>query len=179
MPLNIDAKIKPSGNFPAVDAEDVLMPDGKTLDKTLVLPEVTGADAGKFLRVNSNGEWAAEKDDSSAIPVFNLSEMGLPPVMPTGEYSRLNADMTKICEALDKGPVQFVVPMYTGVVENVTIVATALRSEGQYACTYVSNALGTVLYLMIGITENGMFVSVTPLVSYIDAYMEEALGGDY
>jgi len=154
------------------------------IDKQMknILPPITVLDNGKVLTA-VDGKYTlttpAEGGDSSAIPVFNLAEMGLPPVMPTGEYSRLNADMTKICEALDKGPVQFVVPMYTGVVENVTIVATALRSEGQYACTYVSNALGTVLYLMIGITENGMFVSVTPLVSYIDAYMEEALGGDY
>lgn len=31
MPLIIDSKIKPSGDFPAVDAADVLMPDGKRL----------------------------------------------------------------------------------------------------------------------------------------------------
>ena len=31
MPLMIDAKIKPSGSFPAVDAEDILMPSGKRL----------------------------------------------------------------------------------------------------------------------------------------------------
>ncbi len=33
MALNIMQKIKPVGNFPAVDAEDVLMPDGKRLNE--------------------------------------------------------------------------------------------------------------------------------------------------
>lgn len=33
MPLMIDAKIKPSGNFPAADAEDILMPDGSRLSE--------------------------------------------------------------------------------------------------------------------------------------------------
>lgn len=31
MPLMIDAKIKPSGNFPAADAEDIQMPNGSRL----------------------------------------------------------------------------------------------------------------------------------------------------
>ena len=31
MPLMIDAKIKPAGNFPAADAEDIQMPNGSRL----------------------------------------------------------------------------------------------------------------------------------------------------
>lgn len=44
MPLMIDAKIKPSGDFPAVDAADVLMKDGSRLSALPKLVPITQDD---------------------------------------------------------------------------------------------------------------------------------------
>lgn len=67
MPVYLIDKIKQKNgkDFPLLDAADVLMPDGKRLDKafeeaggTSALPEVGEEDEGKVLKV-VGGSWAA------------------------------------------------------------------------------------------------------------------------
>lgn len=68
MALTIYQKIKPDGSFPAVDAEDVLMPDGTRLsefDPGSGLPEVTTADNGKVLQVVDGVAQYVEVKDSA------------------------------------------------------------------------------------------------------------------
>ena len=58
MPLMIDAKIKPSGEFPAVDAADVLMPDGKRL---------TEAEFGSSVELDTSLSKSGQAADAAAV----------------------------------------------------------------------------------------------------------------
>lgn len=58
MPLMIDAKIKPSGDFPAVDAADVLMPDGKRL---------TEAEFGSSVELDTSLSKSGQAADAAAV----------------------------------------------------------------------------------------------------------------
>lgn len=56
MPLMIDAKIKPSGSFPAADAEDILMPDGSRLSERPRLIPVTQAEYDALVKAGTVDE---------------------------------------------------------------------------------------------------------------------------
>lgn len=71
------------------------------------LPTVTTADAGKKLSfvVNDNGEWVQELGVDK-IPVFDLTAMGLPAIIPGEQWVTVDAiGFEEFGRALHKGPV--------------------------------------------------------------------------
>lgn len=72
MAIGITGKFKPKGNFPLMDAVDVMMENGETVEEAfsqavqlleqvivpMLLPAVSSSDNGKMLQV-VNGKWVA------------------------------------------------------------------------------------------------------------------------
>ena len=114
---------------------------------------------------------------SAEIPTFNLVEMGLPTVGVDGSMQYITGDYTEILAALDKGLVKFVIDIE--MVGTVSFPVVGVMSDDVYACTHATNAFGEGYYVTIFVRANNVVVQATPLVKYINDYMEEALGGDY
>lgn len=143
------------------------------------LPMVSGLDNGKLLRV-VNGVWTAA---DGSVPTFDLAALGLGAVDLTGTESALETDTTAIRAALDKGAAKFVIPTPIG---ELTIIMTAVQAGADndkvYFCEYVL-LLDDIRQIVIYVDAIGISVCIVPyetiLKSYMDAYMEEALGGEY
>ena len=118
--------------------------------------------------------------ESAEIPAFDLAALGLPTIPMTGQMATAMCDTTEIRAALAKGLVAFTINIDMGgqPVPIVFPMAGAL-SEGNYACTYTTDALGAAYYVTIIVADGALVATIKPLAAYIDAYMEEALGGDY
>lgn len=145
------------------------------------LPAVTAEDNGKVLSV-VNGAWAAAEaagTSEAEIPVFDLVSLGLPVILPDGEYVNLQTDTTEIIAALKKGPVDFIIKANTGSETTFHCVVTAIYGEDGYSCNYMGDISGTAMLLSIGLGTGGLSAKITPLDLYIGAYIDTALGGDY
>lgn len=96
MAISLIDKIKPKngGTFPLVDAEDVLMPDGKRLSENSTngsqLPTVTENDNGSFAQV-VNGAWAAVNatQQVAAVVDYRIASLFVP--VTQDEYDALVA----------------------------------------------------------------------------------------
>ena len=136
MALKIFDKLKPQGNYPAVDAADVNMGENfgnMRLDAVMVeagealaamgeamnyVPIIPTAEAGKVVavkEVDENGKPTAwetvEQGNADAVSVvtFDLAALGLPAMnADTGEVVTLETDTTEIATALESSFVQFV-----------------------------------------------------------------------
>ena len=108
MALKIYDKLKPQGNYPAVDASDVEMPNGERLPAFL-----EGFDVDQ------------------SIKTFDLASMGLPTVdLDTGESVRLEMDTTEITEAMTNEIVKFVIKAKTGAVKFDKLTVTVNPGNG-------------------------------------------------
>lgn len=124
---------------------------------------------------------AALRDDMEApgIPTFDLAAMGLAPVKTNAESSFVEVDTAEICAALEKGSVQFnVVLSYAGVSIPISCVANATNFEGAYCCASTILVLD-IVWIAIIVSDGAINCAAITLAGSIDAYMEEALGGDY
>lgn len=191
MALKIYDTLKPQGDYPAVKAEDVQMPDGKKLSE-LEIPV-----------------------DSGEAPVFDLSALGMAAVPLSGGFSALETDTTEIAAALDQGSAAFVVPIDAdGTAIDATIVTNGASANGTYQCITIVNYTGEpgmitvlvstnqvavfygLLSTQVGIpsvtdADNGKILQVvdgtwtavavadSAVATYVEEYINSALEGDY
>lgn len=126
MPLMIDAKIKPSGSFPAVDAADVLMPSGKRL---------TEENFGGSVELDSTLSQSGKAADAGAVGEVLEQAIGV-----LGSLNTLpdmtEADNGKIPQVVD-GQIVYTDPasMTVGEVTLETYIGNAVNS-------YIEEALG-------------------------------------
>ena len=165
------------------------------------LPAVSAADNGKVLSV-VNGAWTAtepasdEENESPAegggggnftIPVHDLSAMGL----PTVEIGNMNGafaetDTSQLMQDLANGMVTLKINLAMGG-ETIGAVKTCggivLNEVGMATITNIDSFGEMMVYSMI-MLQDGFIGAVayqldSMITSMIDAYMEDALGGDY
>lgn len=90
-----------------------------------------------------------------SIPVFDLSEMGMPPASFSEQMEWVQADLTQLCDALDKGPVKL---KYTfdmdGAQAPVWIIAQAMYMQPYNCYMVVSFATLSGAVVMSDITFN-------------------------
>lgn len=80
-----------------------------------ILPAVTEKDDHKVLMVE-NGRWTAAMQEGTSynMPLFDLGEMGMPPLSADGGQSSVQTDTTALSAALDAGVVKLAVPVSDG-----------------------------------------------------------------
>ena len=122
---------------------------------------------------------------SAETPVFDLSAMGLSAVPLTGGMASIQTDTTAIMEALGKGPVAFIVQAITsaGTIP-VTLIMNGSFANGVCQCTTVNQmettGITTVMVMtgMIAV-QYSTLIDYVGVPAYLDAYINDALGGDY
>ena len=163
-----------------------LEPDPDTL-----LPYVKQEDNGKVLSV-VNGRWAAAEAPSGggggvAIPVHDLSAMGLPAI----EIGNINGtfvetDTTQLMQDLANGMVTLKMNI-TMSGETISAVKTCggivLNEAGMATITNI-DSFGEMMVYSVILMQDGFIAAMayqldSMITSMIDAYMEDALGGDY
>ena len=151
------------------------------------LPDVTTDDNGKIMQV-TNGVWslATPTGGGTEIPTYDLTAMGLPTVEINGEFVELATDTTQIMSDLTSGSVKVTFALSMGgEAASVSKIVNALTGDALGGCIVTStDALGeTVAFTNFNIIEGGivaMSYTLDTLVNpYIDAYIGDALGGDY
>lgn len=151
------------------------------------IPPVTSDDNGKVLTV-VDGVWslATPTGGGTEIPTYDLTAMGLPTVEVNGEVVELVTDTTQIMSDLTSRSVKVTFALSMGgEAASVSKIVNALTGDALGGCIVTStDALGdTVVFTNFNIIEGGivaMSYTLDTLVNpYIDAYMEDALGGDY
>ena len=151
------------------------------------LPDVTTDDNGKIMQV-TNGVWslATPSGGGTEIPTYDLTAMGLPTVEINGEVVELATDTTQIMSDLTSGSVKVTFALSMGgEAASVSKIVNALTGDALGGCIVTStDALGeTVAFTNFNIIEGGivaMSYTLDTLVNpYIDAYIGDALGGDY
>lgn len=151
------------------------------------LPTVSETDNGKIMQV-TNGVWslATPSGGGTEIPTYDLTAMGLPTVEINGEVVELVTDTTQIMSDLTSGSVKVTFALSMGgEAASVSKIVNALTGDALGGCIVTStDALGeTVAFTNFNIIEGGivaMSYTLDTLVNpYIDAYIGDALGGDY
>lgn len=168
MALKIYDTLAPQGNYPAVKAGDVLMPDGSRLAQVAVLPE---QDVGGFALNDPNG-----------IPVTAVSDLTEP--LHIGDTYRILWNGAEYnCTAVDGSPVTGAETVYLG---NATDAGITGNNE-PFVMIYLSGNLliGAIDAEdaddthHIGIYKYDNVATETYVKSYVDKYISDALGGDY
>jgi hypothetical protein len=104
MSIGITGKFKPDGNFPLMDAVDVMMANGATVEESFaqavqllnevvlprLLPTTTGKDNGKFLQ-SVNGAWSAVDVTPLMTELIKMVVNGMFVPMSQAEYDALVA----------------------------------------------------------------------------------------
>lgn len=141
MPIELIDKIKPKngGEFPLVDAADVLMPDGTRLSTF----EGGGGD----------------------IPTFDLISLGLPAIQINGAAVELATDTTEMRAALQEGAVRFKVNAEHNGVSFNNFALTVHDISGGF-CSYAFEILGTPTMLTIIVVEGKITATGVILAKY-------------
>lgn len=155
MALKIYDTIHPDGDYPAVNAAHVAMPDGRRL---------------------SDFDLSVDTE----IPVFDLEKLGLDPIPFGGGSAEIETDTAEIVQALMSGLARFAIPIAVGTTNAAAVVTcTSCVVSGM---AYIANAtifVETLSQIVIDVYPDGVSVGLIPVTEIIDDYMEEALGGDY
>lgn len=184
MALKIYDTLAPQGDYPAVKAESVEMPDGSRLSDFK-----GGVTSVNGIKPDENGNVTIETE----IPVFDLAAMGLPTIEVDGLSSNVNADLTEIGAALAAGPVKLLVKTnFEGTEETTTYVGTGFYKPNDYTWQVISRMhyndkmiTGVINFIVPLNKINALSFTAQEAVTdayinnLIDAYLSEALGGDY
>lgn len=149
MAIEVIGTIKPknNGNFPIVEAKDVLVnATGKRLDEAL-------------LNMGTSGVPAA-----SAIPVFDLTALGLGNVALDGEEVSVETDTSAIMAALENGSVKFSFQVGFGEeVGQLSFIPTSCSVQGaMYLCNAAVDFDGKIL-VSIAVLEGAVAVWISAL----------------
>ena len=150
------------------------------------LPTVSETDNGKIMRV-TNGVWslATPTGGGTEIPTYDLAALGLADVEIGGEESTtLALDTSEILASLASGSVRFILNLsFGGNVIPFNKILNGVDFDEMVACTSCDYVDGIDLLTSITITQNAVVVRSIfrddLILEVVDAYMEEALGGDY
>lgn len=115
------------------------------------------------------------------IPTFALVALGLPTIIPNGQYVRVATDTTEIIAALEKGAVKIIVNFNMGAEIAISLVLNpaSVIAAGEYSCTATSEFNGIMLITTVGVGNGYVAAKCTPMDNIIGAYIDAALGGDY
>lgn len=166
MPLMIDAKIKPSGSFPAVDAADVLMPDGKRLTETefggSVELDSTLSQSGKAADAQAVGEALAE-----GMTAIEQISRRVPSVDTT---------LSQAGQAADAGAVGALMEQAMGVLGSLNTLPDMTEADNGKIPQVVD---GQIVYTDPASMTVGEVTLETYIGNAVNSYIEEALGGEY
>ena len=144
-----------NGKIPVAFAKDIQMPDGTRL---------------------SDYEFSGNTD----VPMFDLGGLGIAPIPFSGGSAAVETDTAEIVQAATAGVVRFSVPFSIGTIQTAALVTctSCIVTAMSFLCsaTIVTNA---PFHVGIEIYSDGVRVTLIPMASLIDAYISEALGGDY
>ena len=144
--LKIWDTVEPQGEYPAVKAEHVEMPDGS--------------------RLNS---WKPP-----GITTCDLVAMGLPAVPMTGDAVAANGDTTEIISAISAGPVAFTANVdMGGQVIPVSIIMSGLVSATGCTCTYTFDLMGAAYTITVIVNAGMVMVYIRPLTAYMEENLGE------
>ena len=174
-----------------LDAVFILMIADNALQAALLpqstIPAVTESDNGKILTV-VDGAWAAATGAAggATIPSYDLTAMGLSTVTVGGGFAALTTDTTQLRNDLISGSVKLTLTMalgdYTMPISKICN-AVVVDGAGEMYITFVAHIAGMVVHTSLDILDGRIQARSETLKSivtpYIDAYMEDALGGDY
>lgn len=151
------------------------------------IPPVTSDDNGKVLTV-VDGVWslATPTGGGTEIPTYDLTAMGLSTVTVGGGFAALTTDTTQLRNDLISGSVKLTLTMalgdYTMPISKICN-AVVVDGAGEMYITFVAHIAGMVVHTSLDILDGRIQARSETLKSivtpYIDAYMEDALGGDY
>lgn len=170
------------GNDITVDSELSLESENPVQNKVVTqefraFNEVAGAFNERLSTLEKGGVGGEEYE----IPTFNLVELGLPTIIPNGQYVRVATDTAEIIAALEKGAVKIIVNFNMGAEVAVSLVLNpaSVIAAGEYSCTATSEFNGIMLITTVGVGDGYIAAKCTPMDNIIGAYIDAALGGDY
>jgi hypothetical protein len=145
-----------------------------------VTPHI-GANGNWFIGDTDTGVAAGGGGSEYEIPTFNLVALGLPTIIPNGQYVRVATDTAEIIAALEKGAVKIIVNFNMGAEIAVSLVLNpaSVVAAGEYSCTATSEFNGIMLITTVGVGNGYIAAKCTPMDNIIGAYIDAALGGDY
>ena len=101
--------------------------------------------------------WAALDNVSVTVPTFDLVAMGLPACTIGGSPVMIEADTTEIINALNKGPVKFIVGVDDNEqTVNFEVVLTGVFVDGMFMCQHVVDFIGGHPFLANVIVMEGV-----------------------
>lgn len=153
------------------------------------LPAVSSSDNGKVLSV-VNGAWSASEPQgtqggSAELPVYNLPAMGVPTIVVGASANYIEADTTAILNDLANGSIVMInnYDIGDGVPIPMRKIVNASVADGMALITSLDDMMGDMIVTMIMVQEGLILIKsyfyANHVKDLIDAYMEEALGGDY
>ena len=156
--------------------------DAEILAKDGITPHI-GANGNWFIGDIDTGVKAGGNGGGGEyeIPTFDLVALGLPTIIPNGQYVRVAIDTTEIIAALEKGAVKIIVNFNMGaeVVVSLVLNPASVIATGEYSCTITNEFNNTVLITTVGVGNGYIAAKCTPMDNIIGAYINIALGGDY
>ena len=142
MAIQITGNFEPAGDFPLVNAKDVVMPNGTRL---------------------SECEGLQGKD---GIPEFDLGSMGMSAVTLPQSNSQIAGDMSAIVSALGKGAVKFVIPVSMGGAKiDVTLTMQGFTDGTDYHQCISLLSQYTTFIVLVDVTNSRVQVTVAPVVT--------------
>lgn len=176
-----------------IDGEDYVMADDVNAIAQAVIELENKIEGGSDITIDAELSLDSENpvqnkvitkalsEISVDVPTFDLVALGLPTIIPNGQYVRVATDTAEIIAALEKGAVKIIVNFNMGAEIAISLVLNpaSVIAAGEYSCTATSEFNGIMLITTVGVGDGYVAAKCTPMDNIIGAYIDAALGGDY